>query len=656
MPQFYTLDEAARVLGTTADDLKKMADRNEVRAFRDRGTMRFRAPEIDEMARRRGRGSDPELQLGDNAAPPKGSSSGKPAKATPEVFDFNLPAEDSDQVEIGQELRLEAGSSKSGKGSSKSGRKLGGAKSPTPKPGSDSDVRLVPDGSDVDFHVASDSDVKMVEEPAPVPPSTPPKRKSGSSKSRLDSGVQMVPLHTQGDSDVKLSDQGPESGVSLGKQSGKTPSDSDVRLEGSGPAKGSDDSLLTEEIDLDAELRKAAEADKSKGTKQRKSKAKPPSAPQLPTGSPFELSASDLDVPASKGKKSTDSSSDFELAPAKATDPSSGDIPLDPSSSSDEINLGKLTGSGEKSGINLKDPADSGISLEQEGSSEELEFELGLESEATPKPAKGKGKPGAPAAPAAEAPDSDSGFELTLDEEPAADSSPVDSDSEFELTLDSEGSDPEGSPVESDSSPVDSDSEFELTLDDSGGLAVDNEPSQSEDEKDIFETDFEVPSLEDESGSQAVALEGSDTDLESSDFDLALGDEDIAAEDESGSQVVALEDEGEVDEAAETVARSSRRRGAPVLAEDSGEVEELFDVEGGGAEAEEEMAAARTAAVAGPAAEWGPLPALMMIPCVIVLFLVSLMSYELVRRDGTNNPNTLTKAIAGVFGYSDANK
>ncbi len=102
--------------------------------------------------------------------------------------------------------------------------------------------------------------------------------------------------------------------------------------------------------------------------------------------------------------------------------------------------------------------------------------------------------------------------------------------------------------------------------------------------------------------------------------------------------------------------RSSRRRGAPVLAEDSDEVEELFDVEGGAeAEEEEEVAAARTAAVAGPAAEWGPLPALVMIPCVIVLFLVSLMSYELVRRDGTNNPNTLTRAIAGVF-YPEANK
>ena len=110
----------------------------------------------------------------------------------------------------------------------------------------------------------------------------------------------------------------------------------------------------------------------------------------------------------------------------------------------------------------------------------------------------------------------------------------------------------------------DSSSEFELTLDDSGGLAPLEEEAapasgSGSGEKDIFETDFDVPALEDESGSQAVALDESDTDLESSDFDLALGDEDAGSEDESGSQVVVLEDEEEADEGAATVARSARR-------------------------------------------------------------------------------------------------
>jgi excisionase family DNA binding protein len=697
MPQFYTLEEAARLLGTTQDELKKMAERNEIRAFRDRGTMRFRGPEIDELARRRGGGSDPELKLGERSAakpasptpkkttggasptPKKGGppsptpKKGGPPSPTPkkgdekEVFDFSLSPDDSDQVEIGQELHLE-GSSASGKSGAKSGsgRKLTGAKSPPPKVGSDSDVRLVPDGSDVDFQTAGESGAKKADSPPPKPASTPPKRKAGaSSKSRLDSGPQVVPLEAKSDSDVKVVDSDAkvvepvaDAGRAPGQPPPKAPSDSDIRLEGAGPRtprpgsgkKGPDEAMLTDEIDLDAELKKAESVARPKKPKP-KSKAKP-AQPQLPTTSPFELSEADLDVsppqpvPAAGSKQ--DSSSDFELTPASQMEPSplelssSEEIPLQASSSDDEVTLGELTGSGDKSGINLKDPADSGISLEQTGSSDEVEFELSLEPGSTPKPAV-----------AAPEVDSDSEFELSLDsdsseETPAAKTE--DSDSEFELSLDAASDlEPGSSPVEADSSPVDSDSEFELSLDDSGGLALEEGAEEgSSEEKDIFETDFEVPALDEESGSQAVALEDSDTDLESSDFDLALDEGDAAAEEESGSQVVALEDEEEADDSAETVARPRRQRGAPVIAEDSDEVEELFTGEG-----EEETAAERgatAAAVAAPA-EWGALPAIVLLPCLVLMLLGTFMSYELVRRDGTNNPNMITKAIAPILGY-----
>ena len=87
----------------------------------------------------------------------------------------------------------------------------------------------------------------------------------------------------------------------------------------------------------------------------------------------------------------------------------------------------------------------------------------------------------------------------------------------------------------------------ELTLDDSGGLSpMDSGDSATAQvkgdsvEKDIFETDFEVPALEDDSGSQVAPL---DTDLDSSDFDIAL--DDSAVEDESASQVVALDEEAD---------------------------------------------------------------------------------------------------------------
>ena len=61
--QFYTLEEAARVLGMGPEDLKLKAQHREVRAFMDGGTWQFRVADVDELARRRGLGSDPELSL-----------------------------------------------------------------------------------------------------------------------------------------------------------------------------------------------------------------------------------------------------------------------------------------------------------------------------------------------------------------------------------------------------------------------------------------------------------------------------------------------------------------------------------------------------------------------------------------------------------------
>src|SRR5271156_1791002 len=69
MAQFYTLEEAARVLGMSAEELKTKAQQREVRAFLDGGSWRFRVVDVDELARRRGMGSDAELRLSDLALP-----------------------------------------------------------------------------------------------------------------------------------------------------------------------------------------------------------------------------------------------------------------------------------------------------------------------------------------------------------------------------------------------------------------------------------------------------------------------------------------------------------------------------------------------------------------------------------------------------------
>jgi hypothetical protein len=121
----------------------------------------------------------------------------------------------------------------------------------------------------------------------------------------------------------------------------------------------------------------------------------------------------------------------------------------------------------------------------------------------------------------------------------------------------------------------------------------------------VFETEFEVPAIEEDSGSDAVALEESDTDLESSDFDLDLDEEPV---DDSGSDAVPLEEsEEDFDDM------------GPEAPEEEAEPEE---------EEEEEPVGA---AAAAPPAPWGVIPAIFLIPSVIVLFLVSIMSFELMQ-------------------------
>jgi hypothetical protein len=453
----------------------------------------------------------------------------------------------------------------------------------------------------------------------------------GSSKSRKapevkdDSGVRIVPLDKPSDSDVKIEPSTQhDSGVPMpGRKVTKRASDSDIRIEEAVKG-GRVDQNVTEEIDLDAEQRKAEAARGKAGRK-----PKPASSPSLPTKSPFELSETDIDVngPAvpQGAEEDVDSSSDFELKPmadsSSPLDSSSSETPA--MKSDDEVSLGEMTGGKGASGINLRDPADSGISLEP-SSSDDMDLNLSLESGRTPKPAP---------APKEET-DSSSDFDLNVDEGSSPtegsssefelslqedDASPTEgSSSEFELSLDAEGSDPSGEAAGSDS-----DSEFELTLDDSGGLSV---------EQDASDSDFDVASLNEESsGSEVVALDEGETDLESSEFDLSLEGE------ESGSQVVPLEDEEEFDEGAATVQR--RAAAAPAA---GGDVAEQLDEDLDEApEVEEEVGAAPAAVAPAAPADWGVAIPLVSLVTTIFLFIGVLMGFEL---------------IQGMWGYHTGNK
>jgi excisionase family DNA binding protein len=386
-----------------------------------------------------------------------------------------------------------------------------------------------------------------------------------------------------------------DSSPDLGAQGPKSPSDSDVRLE-KDPKTSSGELPATEEvhIDLDTDLIKAEEAARSSAMG--KAKPKPRAKTPDPKASPFELS--DVDVNLSK-------------SPGDSTRPT-GD--------SDVVTLGELSPQGElagssASGINLHSPTDSGINLEKDkkkgdeaspSSSSEIEFELSLDSGSTPSPAATS--------------DSDS--------------------SVAELDLES------------------SSSEFELTLDDTGGLApLDDKTSPAESgEKDIFETDLEVPALESDSASEVVPLDDADTDLESSDFDFDPSDS------ESGSQVVALDEE--ISDSAATVQRKSKPKpkGGAEAEEEIDEVEALLTsaetsaIEPG-VEEEGAPAARRLAgpAVAAAPANWGSLPAIIMIPCVIVMFLLTFMSFELLHdmwgyRSASKASAVLLKPVCSMLG------
>src|SRR5262245_60761654 len=101
---YYTLPEAAQVLGMSPEELKQMAQKGQIRSFQDRGTWRFRMQDVQELARQRGASSDPDLVLGEAQPPSKSGSPRSPKKASdPSVFNFKVEGGD-ENVDVGEEM------------------------------------------------------------------------------------------------------------------------------------------------------------------------------------------------------------------------------------------------------------------------------------------------------------------------------------------------------------------------------------------------------------------------------------------------------------------------------------------------------------------------------------------------------------------------
>jgi hypothetical protein len=382
--------------------------------------------------------------------------------------------------------------------------------------------------------------------------------------------------------------------------------DSDVRLDVSKPSQpGSDPEahLPTEEIALDI-------SGPDSGVKKSPSSGKL-SAPKSGTRLVGDSAGK---IPGPTDKETSDSSSEFELS----LDSDSDSFELQLTDSSEEVDIGtEGPPAGEKSGqsgINLGKPSDSGVSLEKKG----------------PKSGPRSG-PVPPAKAAADEADSDVDFELSLD--PAGASG---------VRLGGPKSGPKKPPQAEDSS-----SEFELTLDDSSGISerlADNlrEPPD-EGKGDIFETDFELPVMPDESGSEVVPVESADTDLDSAGFEADGGDEVVV--DESASEVVVVDDEAPLIEDDEPAVALDDE----AMLDDSPSASSALR----GVRRGEEPVEVRTVVAAPP--KWGPIPAIGLGLTLIPVFLGVLMTFDIMRgmwgyHHGGTAGGTLARGVADMFG------
>lgn len=227
--KYLSLEEAAAQLGMSVDDLKQLREAGEIRGFSDRGTWKFRPEDITELFRRRQADSSPSVPILDD------DDLGAVIDSDDEGSSVLLGGESSvvlsdEEDDVGQQATIVR----------KQGDILGGNTSDSdvrlvlddslttdsdpdvivPKEKeSDSDVRLADDSakpqdsdSDVKFvGDASDSDVKLMEEPSGGTIAMTPSSDS-------DSDVQLV----SDDSELVLESPGSEHG-----------SDSDVKLIGS---------------------------------------------------------------------------------------------------------------------------------------------------------------------------------------------------------------------------------------------------------------------------------------------------------------------------------------------------------------------------------------------------------------------------------------
>ena len=385
--QYYSFEEAARALGISTDELNRLREKGEIRAFADRGTWKFRKLDIDEAARKRGLGSDPEISMtssGLHEAPADVSGSGSSSGAS----------DSGDQILL-SEQELGGGDPDTSStiiGMTPTGGRAGTRRPDGARPPSDSDVRIV--SAD---RGPRDSDVKLVFD-KPKPSASP--RGATPARTPERGAIPNAQMPHDPDSDFELGPTGAKAAgdaaarrpVKRPPHPGETgiapapPDSSDITLSPGGSGIGvtspADSGISLEQpIDLVQSSSTDLGADSSGSSSGEKTATL---AAQGDSGDIFET---DFEVPllADSGKRRgpavTDhteitADSDFELGmekPRRGRDSSSQVIALE---GEDEIDESAATALGEHSAATLK--AERALEAEEEEAAEELGLPPGV--------------------------------------------------------------------------------------------------------------------------------------------------------------------------------------------------------------------------------------------------------------------------------------
>jgi len=375
MAQTYTLEEAANRLGLSQEEFKRRIkdEWKAVRSFRDGPTLRFRATDIDELARQLGEASDPGFQLG-----PVGSEAVESTEALDVSDHFSLSDEPAPakKASVDEPLLLPTDPEEepSFQFDIDPGQKAA-------KTGADSSVRVdVPSAKLPESHQSQLTDEINLDLSGPGSAIIRPGQLSGT---KLTSGL----------SGNKLA--GPMSSTKLsGPPSGKIPSPTSGRVN---PDDGSSEFELNLDPDSDSfELKLGHDSDEADiGL----DLSPPPGTDRgglsgINLGKPADSGLSLESRPASAGPKTQrgqDSDLDFELSlegksdvkTSRTASPGSGKKNLD-SDSEFELTLDDNSGVVDKLGEELLSPASSrDAAAGQSGDIFETDFELPVMSDAS---------------------------------------------------------------------------------------------------------------------------------------------------------------------------------------------------------------------------------------------------------------------------------